>query len=173
MARYIDADELIDKIFPIGLIDDGKYTINAKAIKMAVDSCPTADVVPQSEVERLNKELDELAEEHSDLIVEKDELFDIAEKQKIELEAMRGAANSYKMHYENLAREIFEEIEKIYNAEYKFYSKQYRKCNDPDGQSHLDGELTGIELLGEKIAELKKKYIGKDINALTSTEEGE
>ena len=53
MARYIDADKLIDKIFPIGLIDDGKYTINAKAIKMAVDSCPTADVVPKSEVEAL------------------------------------------------------------------------------------------------------------------------
>jgi hypothetical protein len=61
MARYIDADKLIDKIFPIGLIDDGKYTINAKAIKMAIDSCPTADVVPKSEVAA--EVIDDLARE--------------------------------------------------------------------------------------------------------------
>ena len=50
MARYIDADKLIEKIFPIGLINDGNYTINAKAIKMAVDMMPTADVVPKKEI---------------------------------------------------------------------------------------------------------------------------
>lgn len=36
----------------------------------------------KAEIGRLNKELDELAEELSDLIVEKDILFDIAEKAK-------------------------------------------------------------------------------------------
>jgi len=46
---------------------------------------PTADVVPRAEYEAL----------------------------KIELEAMRGAANSYKLHYERLAKEIFAEIEKL------------------------------------------------------------
>ena len=45
MARYIDADKLIDKIFPIGLIDNGNYSVNAKAVKVAIDSMPTADVV--------------------------------------------------------------------------------------------------------------------------------
>lgn len=45
MARYIDADMLIKKIFPIGLVDDGKYNINAKAVKVAIDNAPTADVV--------------------------------------------------------------------------------------------------------------------------------
>lgn len=49
-----------------------------------IKNLSTADVVPKNEVERLT----------------------------VELAAMRGAANSYKMHYENLAREIFEEIEK-------------------------------------------------------------
>ena len=43
--RYIDAYKLIKKIFPIGLVDDGKYTINAKAVKHAIDQTPTADVV--------------------------------------------------------------------------------------------------------------------------------
>jgi hypothetical protein len=42
-----------------------------------IDNSPTADVVPRSEVERLI----------------------------IELEAMRGAANSYKMHYEQAQAE--------------------------------------------------------------------
>ena len=52
------------------------------------------------------------------------------EQLAIELEAMRTAANSYKMHYENaraeVAREIFKEIET--------YIKQLRKyqyCNNP------------------------------------------
>ena len=44
MARYIDADALIKKIFPMG-IGDGMYTINAKAVKFAIDNAPTADVV--------------------------------------------------------------------------------------------------------------------------------
>lgn len=45
MSRYIDADKLIDKIFPIGMVHDGQYTIGAKAIKIAIDKTPTADVV--------------------------------------------------------------------------------------------------------------------------------
>lgn len=51
MARYIDADVLIKKIYPMG-IGDGKYTINAKAVKFAIDNTPTADVAPKSEVAR-------------------------------------------------------------------------------------------------------------------------
>ena len=51
MARYIDADALITKIFPMG-IGDGMYTINAKAVKFAIDNAPTADVAPKSEVAR-------------------------------------------------------------------------------------------------------------------------
>jgi hypothetical protein len=50
MARYIDADALIKKIYPMG-IGDGKYTINAKAVKLAIDNAPIADVVPKSEVD--------------------------------------------------------------------------------------------------------------------------
>ena len=70
-----------------------------------------ADVVPKSEVERL----------------------------EVELEAMRCAANSYKIHYENLAREIFEEIEK-----YWIDSDTLPDC----------ARLVDLD----KIAELKKKY---------------
>ena len=52
--RYIDADALIKKMFPMGICD-GMYTINAKAVKFAIDNTPTADVVLKSEVEWLEK----------------------------------------------------------------------------------------------------------------------
>ena len=52
MARYIDADKLTNKMFPIGLVDNGNYTINAKAVKAAIDRTPTADVMPKSETAR-------------------------------------------------------------------------------------------------------------------------
>ena len=46
MAKeYIEREALISKIFQIGLIDDGRYTINAKAVKTAIDNAPAADVV--------------------------------------------------------------------------------------------------------------------------------
>ena len=44
MARYIDADLLIKKIFPLGMIDDGNFPVNAKAVKVTIDKLSTADV---------------------------------------------------------------------------------------------------------------------------------
>lgn len=85
MSRYIDADKLINKIFPIGMVHDGQYTINAKAIKIAIDKTPTADVVPRAGV-------DELAKQHHDLIVEKDRLFD-------EVERLQHILDSYALQY--------------------------------------------------------------------------
>ena len=63
-----------------------------------------SDVVQKSAVERLEVEIETLKDNNEHLAV-------MLEEAKVELDAMRGAANSYKMHYENLAREIFEEIE--------------------------------------------------------------
>ena len=44
MPRYIDADALIKTIYPIGVQNDLNYVINAKAVKVAIDKQPTADV---------------------------------------------------------------------------------------------------------------------------------
>lgn len=52
MARYIDADALIKKIFPYDVVDKKCYTINAKMIYEAIQKAPTADVAPKSEVAR-------------------------------------------------------------------------------------------------------------------------
>ncbi len=97
MPRYIDVDRLIahlnDEIEgcekPFGSRANGKSIaygtmLGLRSAISFAETLATADVAPKSEVERLT----------------------------IELEAMRTAANSYKMHYENLAREIFQEIER-------------------------------------------------------------
>ena len=57
MARYIDADALYKKLYPLDLADKRKYTINAKAVADAIANIPTADVVPRAEVDTLQAEI--------------------------------------------------------------------------------------------------------------------
>lgn len=45
MAQYIDADELIKKIFPYDVVDKKRYAINAEAVYKAIQSVTAADVV--------------------------------------------------------------------------------------------------------------------------------
>ena len=88
---------------------------------------PTADVVPKSEAESLT----------------------------LELNAMRGAANSYKMHYNNLAKEIFDKIDSIFRNQFDESSKKSElKLLEPLRQS----ERFVINEMWNEIAELKKKY---------------
>ena len=106
---------------------------------------PTADVVPKSEVDTLNKQLDELAEEHSDLIVEKDQLFDEVVRLQAEVDRLqKHNTNVAFKHYDDgrkdVAREIFEEIEKILPTNMTVNGTFYRIY------------------LKDAIAELKKKY---------------
>lgn len=94
MARNIDAEVLLKKLFPLGMVERGNYPINAKAVKCAIEQSPTADVIPRSKVEELARENESLAKtvnEASELI---HKLRNQVEKAKAEV-----------------AREIFEEIE--------------------------------------------------------------
>jgi hypothetical protein len=52
MARYIDADELLNK-----LPDDLPYKASVKRVLI---QAPTADVVPKSEVEKIVEEIDKI-----------------------------------------------------------------------------------------------------------------
>lgn len=127
---------------------DGRYYIESENGKLESDTKGhtygeaidrfaelEADVVPRSEVERLT----------------------------IELEAMRGAENSYKLHYEKakqeVAEQIFGEIEKsIADLEYK--------ANTPRTTVRIDELKAQVnwvlhEVIPQMIAELKKKYIGE------------
>ena len=149
--RYIDADKLIDKIFPIGLIDDGKYTINAKAIKMAVDSCPTADVVPKSEydavvsaVDNSTKEFLKLHDDYQDAIHTVERLKNILDSYAFQYGTVTDKQAIINHERVEVAREIFEEIERLLNL------------NSFQGDI-FTGKYFDVELETD-IAELKKKY---------------
>ena len=111
MAEYIDREKLLELINedckyqnPTNEYTRGCNEVCDWAIK-TIKNIPTADVVPKSEVERLKVEGGILEQECGKLQATVASL-------EIELDSMRSAANSYKMHYESLAMEIFEEIER-------------------------------------------------------------
>ena len=74
MARYIDANALYEKIYPLDLADKRRYAINAQVVADAINNAPTADVVPRDEYEAL----------------------------RINLKAMRYELRSLKTRYEEL-----------------------------------------------------------------------
>lgn len=121
----------------------------------------TRDLINQGETH-----LDNIAEGFSEAsrVIDRIPLADVVPK--VELDAMRGAANSYKMHYEKtkneLAREVFEEIENK-----KIFLKDHA------------GNM-GVVVMLKDIAELQKKYSkryfkedGEDTNAPAKVSSGE
>lgn len=141
MARYIDADAFIDK-FKKALETQQHYGLYNHAkitqyVIKAIENEPTADLVPKSEVERLS----------------------------VELEAMRGAANSYKMHYEKakseVAREIIDELLEALqgevDAEEKLDSSAWDK-SDMIGHYMHQYAVEKLETLVIALSLYKKKY---------------
>jgi hypothetical protein len=47
MARYIDAEALYNKLYPLDLVDKKTYAINAKAVADAIAKTPTAENVAE------------------------------------------------------------------------------------------------------------------------------
>ena len=95
MARYIDADKAMEEINRIGghnLCEWG--TLGVKAL---IDRQPTADAVPKSEVEELNRECESLGKTVN-------EASELIRKLKGKVEEAKSG----------VAREIFEEIEKTF-----------------------------------------------------------
>lgn len=154
MPKYYELDVICEVFSDI-------LHISERDIEEILDKAPTEDVVPRSEYEKMQR----TAEHQQSLAMERwfennrlkrkiDEIEKEVEKAKqeveklsIELEAMRGAANSYKMHYEKakqeVAKEIFEELEKL------IISRMIK-----------DVPLIDDRLISD-IAELQKKYIGE------------
>ena len=62
---------------------------------------------------------------------------------------------------DEVAREIFEEIDRMLEEEYVHIEKCKEKARDDDVFCELDGELCGLDMAQSLIAELKKKYITK------------
>ena len=171
MARYIEETAIYKLVEPHG---------TAKVHCSQIDELPRADVVPKSEVESiitLNSQLEAKVFEQRKEV----------ERLTVELDVMRGAANSYKMHYEkamevqkevyrlaseikaelpsakaelakNVAREIFAEIDNIL---YKF---SYPSLTAIGKINVIQAE--GYHLRTRDYAELKKKYTeGEDKDA--------
>ncbi len=131
--RYIDADALIKKIYPMG-IGDGKYTINAKAVKLAIDNTPTADVVPKSEYDRLKKLFKDMTQE------------------------AKGYLNRLYGIRADVAREIFEEIELFLNKAIDGWRKEISFACDSRKIEMIDFRIGAFKYCLYEIAELKKKY---------------
>lgn len=86
MDEYIKRKDVLTALDYVGFDPEtAPIPLTLAAARKHVRRIPSADVVPRSELERV----------------------------KVELDAMRGAANSYKMHYENAKKEIGEEIYRI------------------------------------------------------------
>ena len=165
MARYIDADKLLESVTK----ENWNDWLDHDIFQYLVEEAPAADVVPKSEVERLEKENEKLtinmnaygltakrlAEENENLEIELENmrrnLGDAREgwnDAECEVERLRKALDEYeetsglKQAKAEVAREIFEEIQTALEYEYMSYLKAY--------------DYT----LQTKVDELKKKYTG-------------
>ena len=86
MDEYIKRKDVLTALDYVGFDPEtAPIPLTLAVARKHVRRIPSADVVPRSELERVN----------------------------VELDAMRGAANSYKLHYENARKEIGEEIYRI------------------------------------------------------------
>ena len=145
MARYIDADLLLERIYPYNGVDKSKYAINAKAVFEAIRKSPTADVVPKSEVERLEKAHAAQVLEYDQALQDKARECNIA-IDKICLEHREEIRRLQKSHEEEIAKAKREVARKVI-AEVDLLISKYRlEPNYSMGQMEID------------LSELEKKY---------------
>ena len=97
MARYIDANKIDYTVTTVGA--DEFAGLRAVAFESDIDLIPTADVVPTERLENALALLDKT----------EDELYG----PEGEVTKLTAELNSYKMHYQNLAKEIFEGIDEL------------------------------------------------------------
>lgn len=148
MAEYIERESLIAEIQKnINTYwneESGGYYLAEDALNYSVKTAPTADVVPKSEVERLQAEVDQL---HA--LLECGVFANSVEDWQKFLNEKRA----------EVAREIFAEIEKI-------RAKEIHKCeilrvqeNEASERKYWEGGEHSLRQLSYWIAELKKKYM--------------
>ena len=144
MARYIDADAFLKKIERYSLSNGttlGKHSGVADEIIDILMAEPTADVVPKSEVDRLQSEIKMLTENSISAKYPCCVLVGngvICTKSLEDYDKLIGDISSFEEHKKEVAREIFEEIEREMVI--------LRAC-----------EKRGI-IYSVSLAELKKKY---------------
>ena len=134
MARYIDAVRFISELEQEKTVslefEDGVAVYEIEHMMNLIGMQPTADVVPKSEVERLEREKAEmLVSKETDVLISMEKLVKVRTEHPI-----------FKAIEEKVAREIFVDVDGITDL----FAKG------------LIGELE----MYDKLAELKKKYTG-------------
>ena len=102
MPKYIDVEKI--RLTAVGTVDeDGDILVSVRDVKRAIEQTPAADVVPKSEVERLEKELENmLVSKQTELHIPMEYVVRVRTEHPI-----------YKAIKTEVAREIFEEIENV------------------------------------------------------------
>lgn len=171
---YIDRDKFLksmtSKFKCVPLIGvpktiNGEECFDGEDLQQVLNQAPTEDVVPRAEFEKARQVGFELGKTDSIYGHSVEQMAEKVEELSIELEAMRGAAKSYKMHYENakqeVAMEIFEEIEKYLqpNEDWTF---EMKRQNQDCSEEYWGGKLSAFkQIRGFIDVNLKKKYIGE------------
>lgn len=135
MARYIDADKLVAwcmRTYQAQSDVAGKASVNV--FLTAVDSCPTEDVVPRSEVE----ELKAIIADHKASEERLEELYSNAKAE--------------------LAREIFEDVKKAIKEEVRDYCNGFERMQTHEMQEYYKTKQNTAIYLYMKIDHLEKKY---------------
>lgn len=161
MPRYIDADDLIRAFELDAICNRGRFS--KREIIRCIKNAPTADVESTSVVMGYVREIAEAKAELDQLRLENQRLH-------IELLATRDAANSYKMHYnevnDELVKEIFKDIERmldtsIWAQEVEIRASGAFGLNDVEKFRH---RKKAIEDIKEYLQFIKKKYMEEKLN---------
>ena len=149
MARYIDADALIERILKLTVVTDDMYGMGiARGIERAettIEMTPTADVAPKSEVDRLEKALAAKDAEYDQALQDKARECNMA-IDKIHLVHREQIKRLKELHEEELAKAKREVARKVI-AEVDLLISKYRlEPNYSMGQMEID------------LSEIEKKY---------------
>ena len=140
MARYIDADELLNK-----LPDDLPYKASVKRVLM---QAPTAEVVAESEVERLKHILNSYALQYG-TVTDQHEVID-----KVKTEVATEI-------FEGIEQEIAEALKSNYRVLEEYDDG---RCNEYilELVNRVKGKIDALRGIDYFIDELKKKYTEGD-----------
>ena len=156
MARYIDADKLEydlqqKRCSKCNMYDGLKCkTCEIDDVFYYLTNAPTEDVIPKSEVEELSGKYEDLKLRYIDLAKDRDELI-----------AWGGHIKSKDRAVirEQIAREIFEEIEREINDALQSNYKVLPLIEESEALwNRVNGKIDALRGIGGFIDELKEKY---------------
>ena len=108
----------------------------------------------KAEIERLQAEVTAINNDYDNLMVEKDELFDIAE---VEFEEIKAEA------YKEFAERVKEEIVQALESNYKAQNERLLKTNKVDEfVKYCDGKIITLRGLKDFLDDLLKELVGED-----------